>query len=222
MGLANPVGRWLSVNGRKGIIIGVVKDFNFGSLHSLIAPRIIGYGGRAVGVRFRPGKTAEVLAFLKSLNDRFLPNTPFQYGLIEDTIQRWYAVERRAGALFRGFTVLTIAIACLGLLGLASFMAERRTKEIGIRKVLGASVAGILWLQSRQLLSWVLLANAFAWPVGYLFARSWIMSFAYRVDLKIGLFLFSAGLALVLTLATVAFQSLRAAKADPVKCLRYE
>ncbi len=224
MGFRDPVGRELAVDGRRGTIVGVVRDFHLGSLHNPVLPRIIGLSdtGYVMAVRCRPGRTGPALAFLKTVQERLAPGSPFQYELIEDAIDRWYALERRAGTIFRASTGLAIVIACLGLLGLASFMAERRTKEIGIRKVLGSTVPEILRLLSRPFLSWLVLANVFAWPAGFLLARGWLDGFSYRISLGFGTFLLSSGAAAALTLTTVCVQCFRTARANPVESLRDE
>ena len=130
--------------------------------------------------------------------------------------------EQRIGKIFRYFTVLTVFIACLGLFGLASFMAERRTKEIGIRKVLGAGIPGIVLSLTREFARWVLVANVFAWPVAYFVSKRWLQGFAYRIDLGWEIFVFSAVIALIIAVATVSYQAMKAATANPIKALRYE
>jgi putative ABC transport system permease protein len=126
------------------------------------------------------------------------------------------------GSLFRTFALIAILIACLGLFGLSSFSTEQRTKEIGIRKILGASVPGIVMLMGREFLKWVLLANLIAWPIGYFVMNKWLENFAYRTRLSADIFLFSSLLALVIAAFTVGFQTLKSATANPIKSLRYE
>ena len=133
-----------------------------------------------------------------------------------------YRSEQRTGVLIRYGTILAIFIACLGLFGLASFSAQQRTKEIGIRKVLGASVTGIFTLFSRDLLRWVLIANLFAWPVGYVATRLWLSAFSYRTGAGFGIFLFAGLAAFLVALLTISYQSLKTARMDPVKTLKYE
>jgi putative ABC transport system permease protein len=133
-----------------------------------------------------------------------------------------YRAEERLGKIFSAFSFLAIFIACLGLFGLASFTAEQRTKEIGIRKVLGASVSNIIFLLSKEFTRWVIVANLIAWPVAYLAMRRWLESFAYRVGITPWAFLLSAFMALVIAFLTVSFQAVKAALANPVDCIRYE
>jgi putative ABC transport system permease protein len=133
-----------------------------------------------------------------------------------------YRADRRIEKIVNTFTVLALFIACLGLFGLVSFVASQRTKEIGIRKVLGATIPGIFVLLSKEFIKWVLMANIIAWPIAYYFMNKWLGEFAYRIDLSIWLFVFSGGLALVIALATVSYQAIKAAIANPVEALRYE
>jgi ABC-type antimicrobial peptide transport system permease subunit len=224
MKLENPIGKWFSFSGQKGTIIGIIKDFHGASLHSPIAPVAMQpTRGFFVFVKYKPENTAEVLSFLKTKWDKFVgSHIPFRYGFIDEDIENWYRTEQRIGEIFRYFTTLTVFIACLGLFGLASFMAERRTKEIGIRKVLGAKASGIALLLTKEFAKWVLVANVVAWPAAYLVSKQWLQGFAYRIDLGWGIFVGSALVALVIAVGTVSYQALKAATANPVKALRYE
>jgi putative ABC transport system permease protein len=141
---------------------------------------------------------------------------------LEEDIDRLYGTEQRIGTLVRYGAILAVFVACLGLFGLATFNAEQRTKEIGVRKVLGASVSGIVFLFSKEFAKWVLLANAIAWPVSYFVMRKWMQGFAYRISLEWEVFVLSAGLALMIALLTVSFQAVKAATSNPVDSLRYE
>ncbi|UCE23073.1 MAG: cell division protein FtsX [Candidatus Aminicenantes bacterium] len=174
-------------------------------------------------VRYRPENISETISFLKAKWEKFVgSHIPFSYEFIDESIENWYRTEQRIGKIFRYFTILTVLIACLGLFGLASFMAERRTKEIGIRKVLGAGVSGIMLLLTKEFAKWVVLANVVAWPAAYLVSKQWLQGFAYRIDLGWEIFVFSALVALVIAVGTVSYQALKAATANPVKALRYE
>jgi len=133
-----------------------------------------------------------------------------------------YRSEQKLGQSFIYFTLITIFVACLGLFGLTSFTAEQKTKEIGIRKVLGASVSGIVCLLSRELAKWVLIANLIAWPLAWFFSNRWLQNFAYRINISIWTFILSAALALAVALITVSYQSVKSARANPVDSLRYE
>jgi putative ABC transport system permease protein len=163
-----------------------------------------------------------MVAFLEDKWEKFVPGQPFRYGFVDESIAGLYMTERRIGKIFSNFTVLAVLIACLGLFGMASFTAERRTKEIGIRKVMGARVGSIVLLLTKDFTRWVLMANVIAWPLAYFAARKWLGGFAYRTRLGWEVFALALILALSIALATVSYQAIRAATADPVDSLRYE
>ena len=229
MGLESPVGKAFScqipfVEG-KGKIIGVVKDFHFQSLHREIQPLIImfhPYWLSHCHFKISSEDIPATLAFIDLKLKEFIPEFPFELRFLEEDIDRLYGTEQRIGILIRYGTILAVFVACLGLFGLATFSAEQRTKEIGIRKVLGASVSGLVFLFSKEFAKWVLLANAIAWPVSYFVMRKWMQSFAYRIALGWEVFVFSAGLALMIALLTVSYQAVKAATSNPVDSLRYE
>ena len=148
--------------------------------------------------------------------------SPFYYTFLDDELSRLYASEEKVSQLFNLFTAIAIAISCLGLFGLAAFAAEQRTRELGIRKVLGASVSGVVALLSREFVKLVLLANLIAWPVAWLAMNRWLEDFAYRIELSIWPFISAGFLALLLALLTVSFQSVKAALANPVDSLKFE
>ena len=224
MELEDPIGKWFSLRGQKGTIIGILKDFHGSSLHNPIAPVAMQPGqGFHVFVKYRPGNMGELLTFLKTKWDKFVgTHIPFRYGFVDENIKNWYMTEQRIGKIFRYFTILTVFIACLGLFGLASFMAEQRTKEIGIRKVLGAGISGIVMLLTKEFAKWVVVANIVAWPAAYLVSKRWLQGFAYRIELGWEIFVFSAVMALLIAIATVSYQAMKVATANPVKALRYE
>lgn len=224
MELQDPVGKWFSLRGQKGTIIGILKDFHGSSLHNPIAPVAMQPGeGFHVFVKYSPKNMGDLLKFLKTKWDKFVgTHIPFRYEFIDENIKNWYMTEQRIGKIFRYFTVLTMFIACLGLFGLASFMAERRTKEIGIRKVLGAGISGIVILLTREFARWVLVANIFAWPAAYFVSKRWLQGFAYRINLGWEIFVISAFIALIIAVVTVSYQAMKAATANPIKALRYE
>ena len=151
-----------------------------------------------------------------------MTGTPFEFSFLDTIYDDQYRNEERTGRVFTIFTLFALFVACLGLLGLASFAAEQRTKEIGIRKVLGASVPGIILMMSREFTRWVLLANIFAWPIAYYIMYRWLRSFAYRSDIGWMVFILSGLIALIIALLTIGFQSIKAATANPVESLRYE
>jgi putative ABC transport system permease protein len=151
-----------------------------------------------------------------------MPDFPFNYEFLDDKIDAFYKQDRRTRSILGVFTVLALFTACLGLVGLASFIAEKRTKEIGVRKVLGASTRGLVLIQSREFLVWVLVANAVSWPAAYLAAGRWLQGFAYRVRPGIGPAAVAAAFSLVIAFLSVAYKAVRAARANPVESLRYE
>jgi putative ABC transport system permease protein len=147
---------------------------------------------------------------------------PFDYTFLDEAFDRKYKAEEKLGKIFSYFTLLAIFIACLGLFGLAFFTAEQRTKEIGIRKALGASITGIIMLLSKEFTKWVLLANIIAWPIAYVAMNRWLQNFAYRINMGLGTFIIAALLALIIALLTVGYQAIKTARANPVESLRYE
>ena len=150
------------------------------------------------------------------------PAFPFEYSFLDEDFDKQYKIDKKLSQIFSYFTFLAILIACLGLFGLASFTAEQRTKEIGIRKALGASVSEIIFLLSKEFTRWVLVANIIAWPLAYFAMNRWLQNFAYRINIGIGTFILAALLALVIALLTVGYQAIKAARANPVEALRYE
>jgi len=227
MKLKNPVGARFSLGNDpdSGRIIGVIEDFHFRSLHTLIEPFILIHQPRRFWqmiVKIDAHRFPEGLAHLEKIWKKFVPEFPFEYRFVDDTIAGFYRTEQRIGGVFRTFTGLAVMIACLGLFGLAAFITERRTKEIGIRKVLGASDSGIVILLTRHVAGWVLSANLPAWPLAYLVMRRWLEGFAYRAPVPLWLFPTAALAALAVAVATVGTQSIRAARIDPADTLRCE
>ncbi len=151
-----------------------------------------------------------------------MPDRPFEYFFLDDRFDMMYKSEERTGKIFSSFAVLAIFVSCLGLFALASFMAEQRTKEIGIRKILGASAASLSFLISKEFLKWVLYANVLAWPVAFFVMKKWLANFAYRTTIGIEIFLLSGFLALGIAFLTVSYQALKTAFVNPVDTLRYE
>jgi len=208
-------------------VIGVVKDFHFESLHQKITPLIL-YKATPfssyfyISVKMQPRNVMEMVDYLKSKWKEFDSQYPFEYFFLDENYDALYRAEELLGRLFSYFTLLAIVIGCLGLFGLASFSAQQRTKEIGIRKTLGATVSNIILLLLREFTKWVVAANVIAWPAAYFFMREWMENFAFRADVGIDIFLFSAFIALVIAALTVTYHAIKAARANPVKSLRYE
>ncbi|MFH1853392.1 MAG: ABC transporter permease [Candidatus Neomarinimicrobiota bacterium] len=211
--------------GSEGPIIGVMKDFHFRSVHNEIEPLAIFIYPPMFNnmlIRFAPGDVTQSLAAVEAGWNRILPNYPFDYRFLDEDIEMMYRDEVSMSQLVKYFSILAIIIACLGLFGLASFTAEQRTKEIGIRKVLGATAANLVLLLSNQFTKWVLIANLIAFPLAWLVVSKYLENYAYRIDLGIGPFLLAGLLALGIALLTVSFQAFKAALANPVKALKYE
>jgi len=206
-------------------IVGVVKDFHFKSLHKIIDPILLSLDPQnfnTISVRIRPGDIRGTIGFIQQKWGDIFPGEQFEYNFLDSRINLLYRSESRMRSIFLIFSILSIFVACLGLFGLAAFTAEERTKEIGVRKVLGASAANILLLLSKEFSKWVLMANLIAWPIAYYMMNRWLQNFAYQTSIGLWPFLLSALLALIIALFTVSYQSVRAALADPVDCLRYE
>jgi len=233
LGLTDPVGKQLvtmSGQGNKLVtisILGVMKDFHFQSLHEEIRPLAFHWlgpdgSGKMVSVRFRTVAIPALLRTVENTWRRLAKGQAFEFEFFDDRFAAIYNSEQNTARLLAAFSLLAIAIACLGLLGLATFATQQRTKEIGIRKVLGASVLSLSRLLSNEFLKLVLLANLIAWPLAYWVMNRWLRSFAYRASLGIDLFLLSGLLAVCIALLTVSYQSIRAARANPVNSLRNE
>ncbi|MFC2157004.1 ABC transporter permease [Acidobacteriota bacterium] len=219
------IGQTFQYGRRKGRVVGVMKDFHFESLHQQISPMVFYISPsdyRQMSVRLSPDNIPAVLAFLERKWAEYQPNYPFSYSFIDERFEQLYQTEQRLGQIIRAFSVLAIIIACLGLFGLAAFTAEHRTKEIGIRKVMGASVLNLIFLLTSQYTRWVLLANLIAWPLAYFLMKTWLQSFAYRTSISVGVFLASGIAAVVIAILTVSYQSIKAALSNPVDTLHYE
>jgi putative ABC transport system permease protein len=207
-------------------VIGVIKDFHMESLYTKIGPMAVILRelrpGVLLSVRLKPGNLRETMGSIEAEWDRFTNNQPFEYTFFPDEIDNLYKTEAQSGRMITTFSGLAVFIACLGLLGLASYTARKRTKEIGIRKVMGASVSGIVFLLNKDLIKRVIIANLLAWPAAYFVMTKWLQNFAYRINLSIWMFVGAAGLSLIVALLTVSFLSLKVAQENPVDSLRYE
>lgn len=225
MDMDNPVGTTLKFWGDEGQIIGVVDDFHFSSLYSSFEPLIIRLDPPETWrlyVRTGEGQTDAALASLETVFKKFNANYPFEYRFMDEDFERMYRKEKLMGSLALSFAILAIFISCLGLFGLASFTAEQRTKEIGVRKVLGASVSNLILLLSKEFLRLVAVAFVFAAPMAYYLMSGWLDDFAYRINLGGGVFVFAGLLAFVIAWATVSYQAFKVASANPITSLRYE
>ena len=208
-------------------IIGVLKDFNYESLHQAVRPlvlhlyRIRSYGS-FVSVRIKSSDFKSTIAYMEDTWKKFAGNEAFDYNFLDQDLTQLYIAEQRTSKIATTFSLLAIFIACLGLLGLAAFVTEQRTKELGIRKVLGASIPSLLFMLSKEFLKWVLIANIIACPLAYYIMNNWLKDFAYRINITPWIFLLSGLIALLIALLTVSSQAIKAAIANPIKSLRYE
>ncbi|MGB2956328.1 MAG: FtsX-like permease family protein, partial [Anaerolineales bacterium] len=221
----SPVGESLSFwDQYNGNVIGVIKDFHTQSLHDHIQPVIMAYNpGLLDNVSIRIS-SVDMPSTLKFIEDKWqdMGGDRFEYFFLDDSLNQRYSTEVATGSLLKYFTFLAMFISCIGLLGLVSFIAQQRTKEIGVRKVLGASVSSIIKLLVNEFVLLIVLANVIAWPLAYVVVKKWLENFAYRTDIRLIAFALSGGLALIVALLTVSFQSLKTATANPVESLRYE
>jgi len=228
MGLDHPVGTFVKKGSGEGErqqeIIGVVKDFQYGSIHKKIEPLIFRFraNSRRIIARIKAGEERETITQMETLYKRFHPEHAFSYSFLDSDYQRLYESESKVATLSTFFSGLAILISCLGLLGLAMFTAERRRKEIGIRKVLGASVLGIVEMLTKDFTKTVLIAIVIATPLSYTIAKNWLDNFAYTFDLNIWLFVLPSLLVLILSWLTVGVQTLKAANVNPTEILKSE
>jgi ABC-type antimicrobial peptide transport system permease subunit len=227
MGIKNPLNSSLTLNGQTGQIVGIMKDYHINSLYNPIEPVILGLqtGGSNFGnviLRTSANKNQEAIQNLKKVFTKFCPNTPFDFRFTDQEIQANYRSELTISKLSNYFAFLAIFISCLGLFGLAAFSAEQRTKEIGIRKVLGATVSNLVVLMSKEFMVLVLLSAFIGLPIAWYFANEWLKNFAYKIDIKWYYFIFSVLVAGLIAFTTVSYQAIKAALANPVKSLKVE
>ncbi len=224
MGMKDPVGKKFSLWSHEGIIIGVVKDFHYASLHEKIGPLVIYYQPTSdqVYIKTKPGETDKAIASAERLYKRYNPGFPFRYTFIDDNLDKMYKLDRRTGNLFNYFAGIAIFISCLGLFGLATFTTGQRVKEIGVRKVLGASVSNIVTLLTSDFLKIVLVSIVLAIPISWYIMNRWLEDYAYRITINWSVFVMAGSLAVMVALLTVSFQAIKAAVRNPVRSLRTE
>ncbi|HMB89684.1 MAG TPA: FtsX-like permease family protein, partial [Rhodothermales bacterium] len=226
LGWDDPVGKRLDSPGEieAGTVIGVIKDFHFSSLRQAIDPLFLYIAPRhaTLSVRISGEEIPATLAFIRETWEAFDPAYPFEYTFLDDAFAQLYQSERRLTQTLGLFSVLAILIACLGLFGLASYTAEQRTKEVGVRKVLGASVGSLVLLLSKDFSQLVIIAMVVAAPIAYFAMNRWLADFAYHAELSWWIFPLAGAVALGIALLTVSYQSIKAALADPVHSLRHE
>jgi len=222
----NALGKPFRADEVTGTVIGVVKDFHFTSLQERIEPVALSPTRpnrfSRISVRLNTSQISETIAFIEQAWQKHFPKALLQYSFMDERLEQQYQAEKLFGKVFTIFVAISLVVACLGLFGLAAFAAEQRTKEIGIRKVLGASVAHVIALLSKDFVRLVLLANLIAWPIGYFAMNRWLQNFAYRIDIGWWVFALAGGMALLIALITVSAQAIKAALANPVEALRYE
>ena len=230
--LQEPVGEKIHALGQDRVIVGVVKDAHFRSLHHSIGPEAYHvltnlttnaanlYG--LILVKINGENPAVALAGITKAWNEFNAAFPLEISFLDEKYDRLYKSEQQISTIVNWFTFLALAISCLGLFGLASFMTEQRTKEIGVRKVLGASVAGLVFMLSQSFTKWVIISNIVAWPIAWFVMQRWLQDFAYRIEIGWWVFALAGGMALAIALLTVSTQAIKAALANPVEALRYE
>ena len=219
------IGQRFTFKGKQGQIIGVVDDFKYKSLHDKTGPLVVfqnpGWYNLFM-VRVAPGSASQAITTLQNTWKKFLPGSPIDYNFLDDTFNELYKADQQASALILVFAIIAVAISCLGLFGLAAFTTEQRSKEIGIRKVLGASVAGIAQLLTKDFLKLVFAAIIIATPLARFAMNKWLQDFAYRIHIGWWMFLTAGLLAVIIALITISFQAIKAAIANPVQSLRTE
>jgi ABC-type antimicrobial peptide transport system permease subunit len=223
LGVADPVGR--TVGSRRNTVIGVVKDFHYNSLHSKIGALAISWMVRYTRrpcIKIAGSRISETIKHIENVYKEFCPGFVMEYEFLDESFARQYETEQNLKRLLQYFVGIAIIISCLGLFALTSLIAEQRTKEIGIRKVLGSTNTGIFFLLSKNFTVQVLVANLISWPISYFVLKGWLNTFAYHINPSILIFVISGIIALMIALLTVGYQALKAASANPADCLRYE
>jgi predicted permease len=223
-GIEDPVGKQFAYDDVQGKIVGIVKDFNYKSIRTKVEPLVMRNNGyySYFFVRVKSSNLKLLKQKMSKIWQENYPDYPFELHFLDADYEKLYESEMRTGKVFNYFTILAIVISCLGLFGLASFTTEQRTKEIGVRKVLGASVSQIVNLLSADFLKWVLLANIIAWPLAWILMNKWLQNFAYCTNINLLTFVFAGSAACMIAFITVSFQTIKAANGNPVKALKYE
>lgn len=227
----NAIGKKLDLFGagtdnivRSGYVVGVIEDYNYESLHSNVKPLVLAYhpSHQYYIIRLGKGGTANQLEEIEKIWNKFSPDWAMESFFLDSRLEALYQNDQRLGKIVNNFGVIALLVACLGLYGLASFAAKKRIKEIGIRKVLGASVPGIIKMLSFDFIKLVLIANLMAFPAAFYLLRNWLSGFAYHVDIDIVIFFYASGITIVVALVTVGFQAAKAAISNPIEAIKYE
>lgn len=225
LGWKDPIGKWVEFDNQKFTVVGIVKDFHFESLHRKIPPTIFIPSSTYLNwtyVKVDAQNLPSTLKYIKSVYSKFVTNREFSYSFVNEDVARQYQTEEKFTEVLTIFTILAIILACLGTFGLVSFSAERKSKEIGIRKVLGASIGNVTFKLIKEFAILLLVASFIAWPLTYFFMNDWIKDFTYRTNIKIEVFAMATILALLITMGTTGFRALKAALANPLDSLREE
>ncbi|MEO5594784.1 MAG: FtsX-like permease family protein [Chitinophagaceae bacterium] len=221
--LKDPLGKRVVLDNDTGDIVGLIKDFNFASLHASIEPLVIEYNPYKTNyllLKVQPNQVPQTLQFMESNIKQLFPSSTFTYSFIDEKLNQLYASENRMSTVFKAFAAFAIFISCLGLFGLSAYSAQLRIKEVGIRKVLGASIYNVTLLLTEDFIKLVLLATVISWPLAWWMMSRWLEGFAYRVNITIWTFLISGCFALLVALITVSYQAIKAAILNPVKSLK--
>ncbi|NQV18470.1 MAG: FtsX-like permease family protein, partial [Armatimonadetes bacterium] len=225
MGIKDPVGKQYSIWGMDGQIVGVMKDFHFKSLHNPIEPMLfllVKDYLEILVVRINTADSENTISYLEETMAKFDPEKKHEFRFFDEQYNAMYSSEQQMGTILKLFTSLAIFIACLGLFGLSTFMTQQRTKEIGIRKVLGANVPNIVVILSKEFTKWVIIANIIACPVAYFIINKLLQNFAYRVDMGYKIFGITVISSILIAIFTVSIQTIKAANSNPVDALKYE
>ena len=225
LGLKNPVGQRIVNGWETWTVIGVIDDFNFESMRQAVSPLCLVLGDNnssIVSVKISGADTKSVVSYVTAVWKNFAPNQPVRYSFLDESFENMYADVQRTANIFTSFAILAIIIACLGLFALSAFMAEQRNKEIGIRKVLGASVSGITAMLSKDFVKLVIISIVIATPVAYWAMTKWLQDFAYRISISWWMIAVAGLAAILIALLTISFQSIKAALVNPVRSLRSE
>ena len=228
LGFTNPIGKTVYILDQNGIngynIIGVVKDFHFESMRQDIGGLcfVLGLNVDNITLKINAANTSTILQKIENLWKDNTIGLQFSYKFMDESFNQVYSAEQRIGQISFSFSLVAIVIACLGLLGLATFLAEQKTKEIGIRKILGASVPSLLFMMLKEFIKWILIANLIALPISYYFMNKWLQDYAYRIDISWWIFILTACFSIIIAITTVSYQAVKAALSNPVNSLRYE
>jgi ABC-type antimicrobial peptide transport system permease subunit len=225
MQLTDPVHKWMNLFGTKREIIGIVHNFHFQSMYEEIKPIFMLCSPKytnTILVKIQTGSESEIIAKLDKFFHRYNPGVPFEFQFLDDEYHALYVSEQRIAGLAKYFASIAIVISCLGLFGMVAFMAERRTKEIGIRKTLGASELRIVRMLSGDFTIIVLIAIIISLPISYFLAKYWLTNFAYRIEMEWWFFVVAGLIALAIAWLTIGIQTIKAARVNPVECLRSE